>query len=223
LSLLPDDDEPLSLLPPEEQNAPDPDMFIDDGSSPEFDSKKKTAIPKYKNLIPKRVFALPLGVVAILIDLLFAYFVYNTIIKFLHTNGFYLFDFKTWTTVNWLDLITGSFSEFVNLFLKIRSVTMGTIMLGTLALLFTSLWIKSEKSTSKCPVCKKKNYRNYHICTKCNYMFMSRDMIDREVLTIKLNNIDYTPDQVRHEFLERKLADMNPKHIKKVLVKNHFL
>ncbi|MHA1792578.1 MAG: hypothetical protein ACTSVI_08025 [Promethearchaeota archaeon] len=212
MSLLPDDEITESLLPPEEEE--DIPMFIEDDSSPDvYESKRKKIVPKYKNLIPKRAYANIAGPIALIFDLLFAFIIYTFIKDPLADNGFVILDPSTWT----LDgMLLGLKS------LNIASLIKIGIMIF-LMIIVTSVWISSQKNISKCPVCGKTNYKNYHVCSKCNYIFMSREIIRREILSVKLNNLDFTPEQVRQNFLDRKLADLDASYIKKVLEKNHFL
>ena len=214
MSLLPDDnDEPISLLPPEEQNAPDPDLFIGRDDNEAYDELKKRAVPKYKNLMPKKVIARPTGAAAFVIDFLFGVLVYFTIKPYLDTI----------TSFDWSQFLTyilGSFNYLVST-LKGRNMIMFAA-LGLLALLMTYMWSYADGKVSSCPVCKKKNYGNFNTCSKCDYIFYPREIIDHEILSIKLNNLDFKPEQIGADLKERHLADLKPNHIKRVLVKNHF-
>jgi hypothetical protein len=218
MSLLPEDnDEPISLLPPEEQNAPDPDMFVEGGGSSDYEERKKLAIPKYKQLLPKKVIARQAGAAALVLDLLFIVLVYFDIKVFLESIP---------QPIDWakiLDYIVGSFNA---LLAKIQTSTKEMIvfaLVGFLALLVTWMWAFSDSKVSSCPVCKKKNLRNFNTCSKCEYIFYDREIITREIMSIKLNNLDFKPEDIGNELKERRLADLNPNYIKRILVKNHFL
>ena len=214
MSLLPDDnDEPISLLPPEEQNAPDPDLFIGKDDNEAYDELKKRAVPKYKNLMPKKVIARPTGAAAFFIDCLFVVLVIFNIMPYLEKI----------TSFEWaklLDYILGSLNQLVD-GLKGRNMIM-FVVLGFIALLVTYVWAYADQKVSLCPVCKKKNYGNFNTCAKCEYIFYPREIIDHEILSIKLNNLDFKPEQIGADLKERHLADLSPKHIKHVLIKNHF-
>lgn len=207
VSLLPDDDIGGSLLPPEDEE--DIPMFVDDGSGgPDaFEAKRKTAIPKYKNLMPKKVFLNVAAPAAIFVDLLFGFIIFT----FLQNAGLELTDFSTW-----------NLGVLKNLFNNTQDFIM-VIILGLMLVMVNAIWRTSRKKVSKCPVCGKTNKRNYHVCSKCDYIFMSRDIINREILSVKLNNLDYEPKDIREELLERRLADLKAEFIKSVLEKNHFL
>ncbi len=215
MSLLPEDnDEPISLLPPEEQNAPDPDMFVEGGGSTDYEERKKLAIPKYKHLLPKKVIARQSGAAALVIDVLFGVMVY-----------FYVEDgvFRPIEWSKFLDYIVIAFNEVLTRILSSRKEMIQFILIGFVALLVTVIWVYSDRKVSSCPVCKKKNLKNYNTCSKCEYIFYDREIITREIMSIKLNNLDFKPEDIGNELKERRLADLNPKYIKKVLVKNHFL
>lgn len=211
MSLLPDEEEVESLLPPEEHWTDGPDLFVDGGGNVDWEAKKKVAIPKYKHLMPKKVIARAMGGAAIAIDLLFGFIIYTMLKKA---------GLSIWDPMTWLE-IQGYVSYMLDP-LNRRDLIM-LVILASMMLLLTASWISAEKKVSSCPVCKKKNYKNYHVCSKCEYIFYGRDIINREIISIKLNNLDYSPAQVRQEFLERRLADLEPGHIRKVLAKNHFL
>lgn len=216
MSLLPDDnDEPISLLPPEEQNAPDPDLFVDRDDNEAYDELKKRAIPKYKNLMPKKVIARPTGAIALVFDIFFGLIVYFDIKPYIDTiTSFDLSQFLTY--------ILGAYNQLVSqLKSPIRNLIV-FVILGLIALLVTYIWSYTDRKVCSCPVCKKKNYGNFNTCAKCNYIFYPREIIDREILSIKLNNLDFKPYQIGEDLKERHLADLSPKHIKRVLVKNHF-
>ncbi|HME53876.1 MAG TPA: hypothetical protein VKM55_16745 [Candidatus Lokiarchaeia archaeon] len=216
MSLLPDDDdEPMSLLPPEERNAPDPDLFVGRNDDEAYDELKKRAIPKYKNLMPKKVIARPTGVAALVFDIFFGVLVYFNIKTYLDSI----------TSFNWsqiLNYILGTFNQLVTTLKNSSRNMIGFAALGLLALLVTYVWAYSDQKVSSCPVCKKKNYGNFNTCAKCNYIFYPREIIDHEILSIKFNNLDFLPAQISADLKERHLADLSPKHIKHVLVKNHF-
>ncbi len=218
MSLLPEDnDEPISLLPPEEQNAPDPEMFVEGGGSADYEERKKLAIPKYKNLLPKKVIARQAGAAALVMDILFGVMVYFDIKAYLESIPQPI----DWSKI--LDYIVGSFNA---LLAKVQTSMKETIlfaMVGLLALLVTWMWAFSDRKVSSCPVCKKKNLKNFNTCSKCEYIYYDREIITREIMSIKLNNLDFKPEDIGNELRERRLADLNPKYIKKILVKNHFL
>ncbi|NMC05170.1 MAG: hypothetical protein GYA24_08165 [Candidatus Lokiarchaeota archaeon] len=218
MSLLPEDnDEPISLLPPEEQNAPDPDMFVDGGGSTDYDERKKVAIPKYKNLLPKKVIARQAGAAALVMDALFGLLVYVNIKPYLDTIG---------SSFDFAQLGNYIMNSFLALVGWIQASTRNTVvftMVGALALLVTCMWAYSDQKVSSCPVCKKRNLKNFNTCGKCEYIFYDREIITREIMSIKLNNLDFKPEDIGNELKERRLADLNPKYIRKVLVKNHFL
>nr|MDO8112129.1 hypothetical protein [Candidatus Sigynarchaeota archaeon] len=217
MSLLPDDnDEPISLLPPEEQNAPTPDMFVEGGGNLDYEERKKLVIPKYKNLMPRKVIARWTGITALVVDLIFGALVYTNIKPYLDTIPTSPFD---WSQL--LNYIWGSILYLLNN-LKGRNLII-FILIGVIALMVTAMWAFSERKISKCPACKKKNYNNYNSCAKCDYIFYTREIIDREILSIKLNNLDFEPKNVGDELRERRLADLTPKYIKHILAKNHFL
>jgi hypothetical protein len=214
MSLLPDDnDEPINLLPPEERDAPDPDLFVGRDDNEAYDELKKRAVPKYKNLMPKKVIARPTGAAAFVLDCLFGLLVYFNIKPYLDTIT--SFDFA-----KFLDYILGSLNHLAE-GLKGRNMIM-FVAVGFIALLVTYMWAYADRKVSSCPVCKKKNYGNFNTCAKCEYIFYPREIIDHEILSVKLNNLDYKPEQIGAELKERHLADLSPKHIKHVLVKNHF-
>ncbi|MEX2680034.1 MAG: hypothetical protein Q6373_000410 [Candidatus Sigynarchaeota archaeon] len=217
MSLLPeDDDEPISLLPPEEQNAPTPDMFVEGGGSIDYEERKKIAIPKYKHLLPKKVIARQTGAAALVFDLLFGVLVYFDIKPYLDTI----------TNFEWSQLLNYIINSFTTLVAKITASTRELIlfvMLGFLALLMTCMWAYSDHMVSSCPVCKKKNLKNFNTCSKCEYIFYDREIITREIMSIKLNNLDFKPEDICADLKERHLADLSPKYVKKILVKNHFL
>ncbi|MHA1683474.1 MAG: hypothetical protein ACTSUE_21220 [Promethearchaeota archaeon] len=209
MSLLPDDDVGGTLLPPDDEE--DIPMFIDDGSGgPDvYEEKRRKVIPKYKNLMPKKVFLNVAAPVAIVMDLLFGYIIYT----FLKDAGLVITDLNSWKNIGAILLnLVGNTRDFIMV-----------IILSLILFMVNSIWDVSRKKVSKCPVCQKTNLRNYHVCVKCDYIFMSRDIINREILSVKLNNLDYNPEQVRQEFLDRRLADLDAAYIKKILEKNHFL
>lgn len=212
MSLLPEDDEPLSLLPPEEDEET-PELFVDGGGNIDWEERKKIAIPKYNNLLPKKVIAKPITALAWVISLGFFAFYFWQFYNYIGGDfGKYSSDFTLIFTDLWETILA---MERNDLFLFIMLGAFMIILIGTANFL--------EGKVSKCPVCGKKNYSNYHVCQKCDYIFYSRDIINKEILSVKLNNLDYSPEQVREEFLDRRLADLNPSYIKSVLVKNHFL
>nr|MDO8084390.1 hypothetical protein [Candidatus Sigynarchaeum springense] len=217
MSLLPEDnDEPISLLPPEEQNAPTPDMFVEGGGSIDYEERKKIAIPKYKHLLPKKVIARQTGAAALVVDLLLGVKIYFDIKP-------YLDNITTFEWSQFLYYIGNSFNQLVD---KITSSTKELvlfIMISSLALLITCMWIYSDSKVSSCPVCKKKNLKNFNTCSKCEYIFYDREIITREIMSIKLNNLDFKPDDICADLKERHLADLKPGYVKKILVKNHFL
>ncbi|MBN2151215.1 MAG: hypothetical protein JW839_07220 [Candidatus Lokiarchaeota archaeon] len=219
MSLLPEDnDEPISLLPPEEQNAPDPDMFVDGGGSTDYDERKRLAIPKYKHLLPKKVIARQTGAAALVFDILFGLLVYS------HIEGHILTAIAP--SFDWSQFLNYVVDCFNVLIAKVMFSTRNMIIFalaGFAALLLTCMWGYSDRKVSTCPVCKKKNLKNYNTCSKCDYIFYDREIITREIMSIKLNNLDFKPEDIGNELKERHLADLNPKYIKKVLVKNHFL
>jgi len=224
LSLLPEDDDDTvaSFLPPEEQNAPDPDIFIEESTGGIYEEKKKTVIPKFNNLLPKHALAIPLAIAAWIIDLLYALLIYSIMAPWIHQNmGFYLTKPSTWLT-GWT-AFPGIFSAFLSTVMNDRKTFINVIFVGVPAVIITLVAIMSRNSESSCPVCKRSNPKNYIVCKKCSYMYMTRDMMDREILSVKLNNLDYTPEDVHKEFLERRLCDLTPKYIKHVLIKEHFL
>ena len=197
-------------------------MFVDGGGSSNYDEKKKSAIPKFKNLLPKHAVATPLAAAAWIIDLLFAFWIYSTMLGWIHgTLNFFLFSPSLSMSANW-PAFPGIFSAFLATLLTGHTM-INFIFVGTPALILTLVAVNARNSKSSCPVCKRGNSKNYVVCAKCDYMFMTRDMMDREILSVKLNNLDYTPADVRKEFLERRLCDLTPKYIKRVLVKAHFL
>ncbi len=49
------------------------------------------------------------------------------------------------------------------------------------------------------------------------------EIIAREIMSIKLNNLDFTPEDIGNELRKRQLADVKASYIKKVLVKRHLL
>ncbi|MFX0100878.1 MAG: hypothetical protein ACFFCS_14985 [Candidatus Hodarchaeota archaeon] len=217
-SLIPEDDDLFSntesLLPPEDQE--DVPMFVDGDSGPDnYEQKRKSAIPKYKNLMPKKVFAMQIGAAAVVLDLALAFVIY---IHLRDTYDFHL-----------LDVLPRLFSaDFFNelMFWISQFKIFDYIFIGLLAIFMLALlilWGKASGKVSSCPVCGKKNSKNYHVCSKCDYIFMSRDIINREIISVRFNNLDYTPEQIRGEFLERKLADLTADYIKAILIKNHFL
>jgi hypothetical protein len=48
-------------------------------------------------------------------------------------------------------------------------------------------------------------------------------IITQEIMSIKLNNLEFTPEDIGNELRKRRLADLETGYIKKVLVKQHFL
>jgi hypothetical protein len=219
MSLLPEDnDEPISLLPPEEQNTPDIDMFVGDGGSGDYEERKRLAIPKYKNLLPKKVIARPTGAAALVVTLLFGLVVYFNIQDYIKNEIVPTFDWA-----KFLDYIIGAVQWILNPAQTSSRELIGVIVLGFLALMVIWMWSYSDRKVSSCPVCKKRNVKNENTCSKCEYIFYDREIITREVMSIKLNNLDFKPEDIANELKERRLADMNPKYVKKILVKNHFL
>jgi len=214
MSLLPDDsDEPISLLPPEEQNAPDPDLFVGRDDNEAYAELKKRAVPKYRNLMPKKVIARPTGVAALVFDILFGFLVYY------HLSGY----ISSITSFDLTQLLNYVLTGIEKLLERLKGKNLiPFVALGLIALLVTCMWAYSDRKVSACPVCKKKNYGNFNTCVKCDYIFYPRDIIDHEILSIKLNNLDYKPEQIGADLKERHLADLKPGHIKRVLVKNHF-
>ncbi len=218
MSLLPDDDEFVSLLPPEEQNAPDPDLYVDGGGNINWEERKKVTIPKYANLMPKRVIAKQMGGAAFVIDVLLGLFLFTKLLPYIQTEIMVTWE---WNPLTW-DIL-GLLQYLLAQLTSSRNNMMLSVLLIGFAILLTSIWSFSERKVSKCPVCKKKNYKNYHVCSKCDYIFYSRDIINREILSVKLNNLEFSPAEVRQEFIERRLADLDPKYIRSILAKNHFL
>jgi hypothetical protein len=49
------------------------------------------------------------------------------------------------------------------------------------------------------------------------------EIITQAIMSIKLNNIDFTPEEIGNELRKRQLADLKTNYIKKILVKQHFL
>jgi hypothetical protein len=49
------------------------------------------------------------------------------------------------------------------------------------------------------------------------------EIIARAIMSIKLNNLDFTPEDIGNELRKRRLVDLKTNYIKKVLVKQHFL
>jgi hypothetical protein len=221
MSLLPEDnDEPISLLPPEEQNAPDPEMFVEGGGSADYEERKKLAIPKYKHLLPKKVIARPMGAAALVVDILLVLIV---IFAINHRGYITNFPAASFDFAKFLTYVQESINEITRWVLLSTKNIVLFVMIVFLALLVTCMWAYSDKKVSSCPVCKKKNLKNYNTCSKCEYIFYDREIITREIMSIKLNNLDFKPVDIGNELKERRLADLNPKYIRKVLVKNHFL
>jgi hypothetical protein len=50
-----------------------------------------------------------------------------------------------------------------------------------------------------------------------------KTIITREILSTKLNNLDFTPEDIGNELRERRFADLKTNQIKKILAKHHFL
>jgi hypothetical protein len=48
-------------------------------------------------------------------------------------------------------------------------------------------------------------------------------IITREILSIKLNHLNFTPEDIGNELRERRFADLKTNQIKKILAKHHFL
>ncbi len=221
MSLLPEDnDEPISLLPPEEQNAPDPDMFVEGGGSTDYDERKKLAIPKYKHLLPKKVIARQTGAAALVFD---AIFVLIVIFAIDYRGYISTFPAASFDWAQFLTYIQDAFYEIVGYIQKSTRNMVIFAMVGFLALLVTCMWGYSDRKVSSCPVCKRKNLKNFNTCSKCEYIFYDREIITREIMSIKLNNLDYKPEDIGNELRERHLADLKSSYIKKILVKNHFL
>ena len=82
MSLIPEDDDLFteSLLPPDEEE--DIPMFVDGDSGPDhYEEKKKRTIPKYNNLIPKKVFAQQIGAAVFVFIVFFAFVIYSHLKK----------------------------------------------------------------------------------------------------------------------------------------------
>ncbi|MHA1697241.1 MAG: hypothetical protein ACTSWN_00210 [Promethearchaeota archaeon] len=216
MSLLPEDDdnEVVSLLPEEEEDIP---MFIDDGERgpDKYEEIRKKVIPKYINLMPKRAMARQMGLATLLVDVLFGFLIYRILTK----HGLDVMTIPDWKTSDILPNIMAILTDLV----QSRADLFIIIFFAVIMTLIGSVWISSEKSVSVCPVCKKKNYKNYYVCTKCDYIYMTRDIINKEIISCKFNNLDSTPEDIRQEFLDRKLVDLDADYIKKVLARNHLL
>jgi hypothetical protein len=202
---------------------PDPDAGPGDGFregsgdnsiNGDDDDRRSRAIPRFKNLMPKRVIARPTGAAAFVIDSFFGVSVYIDIKPFL--DSITAFDWN-----QFFAYIIGSFNQLA-IVLQGRNLIMFAA-LGFMALLVTYMWAYSDRKVSSCPVCKKKNYGNFNTCAKCDYTFYPREIIDHEILSIKLKNPDFQPEQIAAELKDRHIADLKPVYIKRVLVKNHFL